>query len=71
MTSVKIGGALYRRAERAARELGFKDTEGFVVEAIGERLMRLKQKDFIERTDLIKRLVRYRAVDAEKTLGEV
>ncbi len=68
MVKIEINDALYRKAERVAKELGFPKTEEFVTEAIERRLLRLRQKEFIERTDFIKRLAKYRELDVKKLL---
>ena len=63
---VNVPDNLYRKAERAAMELGFRKTEDMVNDAIQAKLIKIEERDFIERTNLIRRMAKYRGMDTDR-----
>lgn len=63
---VDVPDKLYRKAERASMELGFRTPEDLIKDAIENKLVKIEEKDFIERTNLIRRMAKYRGMDPER-----
>lgn len=63
---VNVPDKLYRKAEKASMELGFRKTEDMINDAIEDRLIKIEEKDFIERTNLIRRMAKYRGIDPDR-----
>lgn len=65
-----ISKKVEKDAEKAAEEWKFSSKEEFIEEAVEERILRLKEHEFKERTDKIKEKLREKGITEEQILND-